>query len=233
MDNSRETARLELKSALANAIRYVRMAYAIKSVSSVVQTYLDDITRDFQDVLAGDLLGSEARRRHRANIKESAPLAYAEGLKEGGADGLELDDEEKAVIQSWIDNQLSYVGGLWDSIDKLANDYENAMINRQAYEAGRLGLYERIGLWGNALRELAGQGKSSALKNMPVTWKLGATEEHCRTCNRLNGKRHKLNWFVSRDYIPQAQASDTLECGGWRCQCTLVDDKGKQILPSA
>lgn len=202
----------------------------LKSVDGLVTGYVDDITRNFQDVLDGDLLSSEARRRHKAYIKENAEAAYREGLAEGGAN-IELTEDDEKAIGTWVQTQLGYVAGLWDEIDRLTKGYSDAMLTREQYESGRRALYERIGLWGNALRDLANQGKASAMRNKMVTWRLGATEEHCRTCAKLDGKRHRLSWFTSRDYIPQAVGSDTLECGGWRCQCTLKDDKGAQVLP--
>lgn len=204
----------------------------IKSVDSLVTGYVDDLTRDFQDVLSGDLLIGEARRRHRAYIKRDAEPAFIEGLAEGGVDEPDLTDEDKAVITDWITEQRGFVDGLWDAVEKLADDYERALIDKETYNTRRRGLYERIGLWGGTLRELAGQGKASALANMMVTWRMGETEKHCKVCNRLDGKRARLKWFTSRGYIPQENNSTTLECGGWRCQCTLQDSKGGIILPA-
>lgn len=55
-------------------------------------------------------------------------------------------------------------------------------------------------------------------------------EQHCETCASLNGTRHRMSWFVERDYIPQKPGA-AMDCGGWRCQCTLVDTEGNQVAP--
>ena len=61
-----------------------------------------------------------------------------------------------------------------------------------------------------------------------LTWHLGETEEHCDTCSDLNGQRHRAEWYLSRNYIPQ-QPGAAMDCGGWRCQCFLTDDKGEAV----
>ena len=220
-------ARDELLTLIARARKFL----PVKTIQDIVRGYVDDITRDYQDVLSGDLLSSEARRRHRTYIRDSAEAVYLEGLKEGGAEGAELTDEDNAAIRAWVENQLGYVGGLWSDVDRLAQDYENGMIRRDQYEDGRRVLYERIGTWGDSLRDLGNQGKASAMANMMVTWNFGGTEVHCRTCAKLDGKRHRMSWFTSRGYIPQEKGSPVLECGGWRCECTLNDDRSRQVLP--
>lgn len=211
---------------------YVAANSELKSVADLVRGYVDDITRDFQDALDGDLLTSECRRRHRAYIKRDAEAVFIEGLKAGGVPEAELDAEDLAVIAAWVAAQQGYVNGLWDAVDKLADDFQRGLIKQPEFVAQRRDLYTRIGLWGQSLRDLGSAGKASALANMMVTWRLGATEKHCRTCARLNGKRKRLKWFTSRGYYPQQNGSETLECGGWRCECTLRDDKGKQVLPA-
>lgn len=211
---------------------YVAEHSPIKSVAELVTGYVDDITRDFQDALDGDLLTSECRRRHRAYIRRDAEAVFIEGLKAGGVDSEELDAEDSATIAAWVSEQLGYVAGLWDAVDKLLDDFERGLIKQPDFIARRRALYERIGLWGQSLRDLGSAGKASALANMMCTWRLGATEKHCRTCARLNGKRKRLKWFTSRGYYPQQNGSETLECGGWRCECVLRDDKGKVILPA-
>ncbi len=207
------------------------VARQLKSIATLVQGYVDDLTRDVQDVLDGSLAWSEAKRRHRTYIRDNAEPAYLEGLAEGGAEDAELTDTDRATIKVWIDTQLGYVAGLWADVSALFTDYYGGKISRTEYVDRRRALYERIGVWGDALRDLANQGKAAALADVMCTWEYGDTVEHCRTCEKLSGKRHRLSWFTSRGYIPREVGSETLECGGWRCQCRLVADDGKQVLP--
>lgn len=206
------------------------LAGAVKSVDAVIRGYTDDITRNMLDLLDGDTTRGDAARAHRSYIARDAEAAFSEGLIEGGVTEPELSDEDRAEIKAWIADQRAYVSGFWDDVAGLAKD--RAGLEKTAYNARLRALYDRITLWESAIRELAGKGKASALKDMMCTWKLGATEEHCSTCKRLNGQRHRLRWFTDKGYVPQQNGSDTLDCGGWRCLCILADDKGKQVLPA-
>jgi len=76
------------------------------------------------------------------------------------------------------------------------------------------------------------EGKMMGEPNRDGKWELGATEKYCTTCASLNGKIHPLTWYLDNGYIPQEAGSGTLECGGWNCDCTIVDPKtGEQIIP--
>jgi hypothetical protein len=227
--NTRRAALLGVAMMLGRRIQ-ARSRETVKSVNDVVTGYRDDLTRDFLDVLDGRISLPEAERRHYRYIARDAEAAYIEGLAAGGVGADDLDDDDRAAIDAWEAGQRAYVGGLWEAV----GDYRKARrgMERAERDAGQRAIQERIGLWAGALRDLSGLGKASALANMLVTWQLGATELHCRVCNRLDGQRHRLKWFTGRGYIPQENGSEKLDCGGWRCLCTLRDTKGKVILPA-
>ena len=92
------------------------------------------------------------------------------------------------------------------------------------------GVYNRMQMWVNAMSSLEGQAKMSVQANAMGTWKLGKTEEHCDTCRKLNGKRHRLRWFTDQGFIPREPGSETLECGGWNCDCGIFSDSGSQLI---
>lgn len=211
---------------------------AVKSVDSIVRGYVDDINSAILDVLDGGMTSAEAARAHKAYIKRDAQPVYLDGLREGGIEEADLSADDKATIAAWVSEQRGYVSDFWKSVAdaaKLRPAFGPANARQDlldAYNAARRGLFARLTLWESALRELAGMGKASAAADMMVTWKLGATEKHCSTCNKLNKQRHRLKWFTEAGYIPQQNDSDTLDCGGWRCLCELRDDKGKVVLPA-
>jgi hypothetical protein len=35
---------------------------------------------------------------------------------------------------------------------------------------------------------------------------------------------------LDKGYIPQQPGSETLACGGWNCDCQIVDDDGERLL---
>ena len=67
------------------------------------------------------------------------------------------------------------------------------------------------------LKEVYNNAKMRAMPNMMVTFDGDDGAESCDTCQKLKGKRHKISWFVSRNYIPPFGTG--LECHpGRRCQ---------------
>jgi hypothetical protein len=195
----------------------VAQSLAVKSVNEVLREYEDTLTRFAFDVLrGGDAV--DFRRSHKALLRALAPEAYSEGLREGGVD--ELDDDDQAVVKDWLDGQLAHV-----------NDFAAWLAGGEPRnsEDKRRQMADRVAMWVQALDNLGGLGRASALKNQMVTWKVGDTE-HCETCRELNGTRRRLKWFTSRGYIPREVGSDTLECGGYNCQCQLVNASGERVL---
>lgn len=73
----------------------------------------------------------------------------------------------------------------------------------------------------NAARMFAEKGKL-------LEWKLGNTEKHCVTCAKLNGTRHRASWYIANNYIPR-QPGASMECGGYRCDCALLDRDGNEV----
>jgi hypothetical protein len=170
-------------------------------------------------VRSGGITPDDFNGKHRQVIQFLAEQAYTDGMLRGGVDA-PLDADDVMTVNIWVSGQLRHTWGLAEALGEAlqTGDWNAVNVRRQ--------------MWLDAMAELEGRGFASAQGNMMVTWRLGQTEEHCATCNRLNGQRHRLKWFVSRGYIPQQNASETLECGGWRCQCGLYDDKGNRVLPA-
>ena len=62
-------------------------------------------------------------------------------------------------------------------------------------------------------------GLAVSTSNAKYEWQLGATEEHCPDCLRLNGQVHKMSEWVESRWLPKTRK---LDCGGWLCDCKLV-----------
>jgi hypothetical protein len=194
---------------------------------------LDNIQRSVDSVAAGyrEQLGSitnaamdggdpdEIAARHRKLIIASAILMFLAGMQAGGVSGDEMTGAEKAIITAWTAIQL-------DHVDQYAADAVAA--GSDPAERGKI--LARMELWIAALLALGAQGLMSASGDKMGTWKLGATERHCRTCAGLHGKRHRLSWYKSRGLVPREPGSTTLECRGYMCDCGIYDDKGGQLI---
>lgn len=219
-------------SAALASIAIAYHAHAVKSVDEVVDEYLSDLTRLFNRVWRDDLLPSGAASSHKALIRADAEPAFIEGLAEGGVDEPDLDEGDIATIKEWIALQVGSVTGLWDDVERVIKLYSDGMITHEQLTERKQGFISRLDVWARALRDLASKGKASAMSNMMVTWRYGDTE-HCRVCSRLNGTKKRLSWFIDvKGYIPQEIGSETLTCGGWNCLCTLVDSRGRVVLPA-
>lgn len=196
-----------------------------KTIAQVVQRYADTLSRWVHDTLNRRMSEVDLRRAHKALLRgDIAEETYKEGMREAGSGNTDedFDAEDALAVRGWIDNQADYVDGF-------AKDVWAAS-GVGADESARDAVLARVDLWADSLRSLGDAGKASILTNMPVTWKLGETEEHCQTCARLHDNRHRLKWFTGRDYVPRKNGA-AMDCKGFKCLCSLVNDKGEQVLP--
>lgn len=80
----------------------------------------------------------------------------------------------------------------------------------------------RLLLWVFMLAGVYTLGKiyNSRNQNSKLVWRLGATEQHCSTCSSYNGRVMTAAQWQKEPHRPQSRS---LECGGWRCDCSLVE----------
>ena len=199
-------------------------ATAVKNIEVVADYFLVRLSEAVTGFFNGERTIADVAATMRQLLRSYAMDVYQEGMKEGGIDNpeAELDDEDEATVTAWINEQMSFVPGFIDDL-KLVTKAKDRGAAQEAINA-------RVELWRGSLGNLGSLGKASAQRNKMVTWEYGDTQ-HCSTCAGLNGKRHRLKWFLTNDYIPQQNGSETLECGGWYCQCRLMSDDGEQVMP--
>ena len=78
------------------------------------------------------------------------------------------------------------------------------------------------------LREVYNQGKLRAMKDIMVTFEGEDGAKSCDTCQELKGKRHRISWFVKRNFVPPHGSG--LDCAkGGHCQHALYNDKGEAV----
>lgn len=147
----------------------------------------------------------------RALVKQAVEDAYFSGLQEGGVAPDEMDETDAQNIVQLNLTQQDYVKAFSDDVRTAAKvgtaEAKNAILRR-------------IELWTASIAAAGQAGLNSAKANEVVTWHLGATEEHCTTCNKLDGQKHRRKWFVDKNYLPRTPGA-AMDCGGWRCLCTL------------
>lgn len=154
----------------------------------------------------------------RALIKATAPDIYFDELAKHGISREDADPEDEATVKQFIATQ--YASTL---------DFASYAVLAKT-KKDRAAVDQRLQMWTNSMQSLQDQAKMSAEKNAMGEWKLGHTEEHCSTCQMLNGKRHRLRWFTDKGYIPREPGSETLDCGGWNCDCSIKSDNGRTLI---
>ena len=223
--NSPAAARI--KAAMRPVVDWLAERIGIKSVSGYVIDYNVQLTRWITEVWDGKMSEVDLRRAHRELLKETAEGVYVEGMKDAGlseAEALDaLNDSDREKIGEWVKEQAAHV-------DQFAADVY-AVRNEQANAPGaQAAIFARSDLWAAAVDTLGSFGRASVGgQRQMVTWRVGDTE-HCPTCLELDGKRHRLDWFTGRGYIPRQNGSETLDCRGYQCQCGLFGDDGEQVL---
>jgi hypothetical protein len=212
--------------ALARAADYLAARYNLvegKSINQIVKSYGDQLSNLVYDVFNGRSDPVDFRRAHKALLREDAPNVYSEGLREGGIAEGDIDEEDRAAmseaVSDWLGSQLPFV-----------NDFSKAVGAAGKDKTQRAAILARVEMWVDSLRTLGDLGRAYATQNEKGHWVLGDTE-HCDTCLKLsNMKPHRLSWFVDRGYIPRENGSETLDCHGFNCQCTIRNAAGKVLL---
>lgn len=136
--------------------------------------------------------------------------AYFEGLSEGGIGPEDVDESDVRAVDEMTKAQHEFL-----------TDYVLDVQDARGDDAAEEAVLGRVDYWSQSMQVAYQKGLTSAKANEMVTWHLGATEEHCDTCSWLNNQRHRRKWFDDKGYIPRQPGSKTLDCGGWRCDCTL------------
>lgn len=189
--------------------------------------YIDDLAGAMLDYAESE--GSVTRPRNvaRRAILTAFDLAYYTGYIDNGGNVSEMSADDTQWIIERTAAEVGYIDGVFLNLREMrvAGDEDLEEF-----------IWQRAANYANTLDGIYAEGKARALRDIYVTFRLGETEEHCEPspgkygCAALNGKRHKLRWFIDRGIIPQSPGSNTT-CGGWRCACTLIDSDGNQVIP--
>lgn len=194
---------------------------AYKSIDSAVATYRKSLRAITASFFRGDVTRADFARAVSDDLQVDAETVFIAGLEEGGASSDEMNDAEQRYLDEWIKNQLTFVAALADAAAEAKGD-----------RAMQRAFYPRVDMWADSMNTLGMTAKGFASADQMGQWKYGDTIKHCRVCERLaNGSPHRISWFLKRGYIPRENGSDTLSCGGWKCQCSIVSVKtGERLL---
>jgi hypothetical protein len=142
----------------------------------------------------------------------TADAAYVDG---GGE--LPLDADTLAWFNGRVNQELSFIDDLFTGLRGRRADADaeaEALARAESYSRTLDGIYA--------------EAKMRGSKNIMLTWHLGSTIKHCKTCAKLDGQRHKISYYINHDYIPR-KPGNGCECGGYNCDCSLVTDSGEEF----
>lgn len=148
------------------------------------------------------------------NAMNSAFQTAAElGYVNGGGE-VPLDD----VTQTWLDGEILSEKS---NIDSLFSGLRKSWESKDAIKEA----FARADGYAGKLDSIYTQGMMNGANNPMLTWHLGATEVHCPECASLDGKSHRAQWYIDRNYIPRRPYA-SMTCGGHNCDCSLTDKDG-------
>jgi hypothetical protein len=157
--------------------------------------------------------GSAYLDRMIATIRQQLTRAWREGAAAVGFNPDEMDMEDLAELERIIHDESEFIFRLGDDILRAKANGEDVGNFKQ-----------RVSMWANRYGDVVNQAKIWFGRKVgtKLKWVLGATEEHCGTCAELNGKVAYAKEWDEAGIHPQQPPNGVLECGGWKCQCSLV-----------
>lgn len=197
---------LRREAKLAGEISFDREAEAEEAFYAALYILVSEL-------YGGKISKDEFIRRFGDTIENSIGDAWNAGMLQ---DGL---DPEQDMLLTYVAIQMQFAERQKQYIPRLADDI------LRAAAAGVLlaSFIPRLRLWSSRYREMATIARVvSAPMDLRFTWRLGATEEHCRNCFTLNGQVGTSAQWEELFALGIYPKSGELECGGWNCDCDII-----------
>jgi len=213
---------------IGQAKRALDMTGAQTKSALIIKAGIGDYRRAIRAAVRGYWTGEfdyeQFYEAMHTTINFHVPQAWYSGAKECGILPDELSQEERVELKRNINYELRWIEGFANAIE------ENSKAN-----GGKLGpLFSRAEIWIGRYEGIRSQAKAMACKDKKLRWTLGESE-HCQSCLKLAGKIKRASYWYERGILPRVHGAEYLECGGWRCQCTLEptsEPASKGPLPS-
>jgi len=172
--------------------------YFLKRINGLVRgVYSGNVAGEFIDIMANLIQGQLTD-------------AYRRVWKEDGNEG---------PLPEYLTGPLTEaIATQYDFVDQYFRDIVKARLDKTSIDP----LMIRAGMWANRYKEATSEAaRLIALENGgKLQWVYGDAD-HCNTCANLNGKVAYAKEWESSGLKPQSAPNKLLECGGWRCACSL------------
>lgn len=172
----------------------------------------------------------------RAEVSQAFRSAFFDGLREGGNEVDDLEEEDAALLALETKSERAYFTGFANDIYKTAIPLlKQAKAARDAGQPEADDLFQqfndkreqmitRLDKWVNALRDINAKGLIAANQNQMLEWVVGETD-HCETCLTANGQVHTARKWKKKGLNP---GQGNLYCTGINCECDFKPVKGKE-----
>jgi len=146
---------------------------------------------------------------------DTADIAYVDG---GGT--LPMDEDTLSLAKSYMNAQLGYVDGLFETLKGLRKDGDFDAISVA---------FQKANQWSDSLDGFYNMIKLKGAGNKMLTFtQMRNTKESCDDCKKLRGQRHRASWWISHEFVPPKGANLACSAGG-HCGDALVDDNGVEF----
>lgn len=197
------------------------------SANSVIAKFGDDAQSIVDAFLSGDKSYTSARNEFLRLVDDRMVNLIEQAWADGGR---ELADLPGSFITERLAAQRDFARA---AFERLQEQVKTAQADgRDITELAQdFGDRWAGGAWGeyNTAKMETQRGR----RTTRFQWVLGATEDHCGTCSMLAAdEAHTADWFLNRGYVP-GQNGANLDCGGYRCDCTLIEASGDDFTLTA
>ncbi|MFA6204293.1 MAG: hypothetical protein WC710_14040 [Gallionella sp.] len=156
--------------------------------------------------------------RMNGTIKFGLQSAWEEGAASVDVAKEDFSPEDKDEIAEIIDTEKSYVSGLLDFMDGIAND-PKAKLTDADY---------RLDMWANRYQDVVSQAMIYFGGKIRLAWVLGEAE-HCETCLALS---RIVAWAKEWDESGIKPKDQRLACHGFNCACEM-EETSRRRSPKA
>lgn len=206
-------------------------------------TYRAELRALVRSLYDGDIDLAEFQRRQAELIEQQYQMAWERGAAAVGFGADDIDPGDDAELGARIAEQLAFLAAFAVAIDQARIDGTPlaplfarvdlwALRYDEVESAAVVHFSERAATMLAALPPgvdpatltplLAALFASYGTAGPRLVWRLGATEQHCATCFALDGTVATVTAWGASGLRPQAAPNPRLECGGWRCDCSLT-----------
>lgn len=185
-------------------------ALVAKEIDATNDEFIQEVQAIMQDGIDRTITKAGCASRMRGAVQRFDKLAYIDGLEVGGVDGSELDEDDKRIIADLVLHNSQFITDL---------------VNEIYSETGMVGTPEtRAPKWMGTTDEAYYAGIASADKNGMYSFEGDDGEKSCKTCQKLQGTKHRMKWWVEHELRPGID-HDNFECGSWSGSCNHYLEK--------